>query len=119
LKHLWYFSTKDKRANEVYKVASNQNSWYFYAATGINITGKVIQFIEENFCDKYFYDNNDKINLLILTYNLYSEFFVGFNNLWVEKKINDFMKVNTELNYFMENEAEKIFNKNFVYKNSF
>ena len=119
MKHLWYFSTKDKRANEVYKVASNQNSWYFYAATGINITGKVIQFIEENFCDKYFYDNNDKINLLILTYNLYSEFFVGFNNLWVEKKINDFMKVNSELNNFMEHQAEKIFHDKFVFKNTF
>jgi hypothetical protein len=119
LKHLWYFSTKDKRADEVFKIASNSNSWYFYAATGINITGKVIQFIEENFCDKYFYDNYDKINLLILTYHLYSEFFVGFNNLWVEKKINDFMKVNSELNNFMEHQAKKIFHDKFVFKNTF
>jgi hypothetical protein len=83
------------------------------------MSGKVIQFIEENFCDNFFYDNYDKINLLNFTFNLYSEFFVGFNNLWKEKKINDIMKVNTELNYFMENIAEKIFKENFVHKNLF
>ena len=56
LKHLWYFSMNDNRADEVYKVATDEKTWYYYAACGINISGKVIQFIEERDCDNFFND---------------------------------------------------------------
>ena len=109
LKHLWQFSLYDLRAEEVYKVGTGEKTWFFYAATGINITGKVIQFIEESNCDEYFYDKNDEINLYNFTQFLYNEFFVGFNNMWVENGYTDFMKVNTTLEEFIEKKANGIF----------
>ena len=109
LKHLWQFSKYDLRAGNVFKVATDVKTWYFYAATGINITGKVIQFIEEGKCDKYFYDN--EINLYNFTQSLYNEFFVGFNNMWIEKGYTDFMKVNTSLEEFMEKRAKDLYVK--------
>ena len=102
LKNLWQFSLYDLRSKNVYQVATNEKTWYFYAATGINITGKVIQFIEDNNCDKYFYDNNEDINLYNFAQNLYNEFFVGFNNMWIERGYTDFMKVNSSLEEFIE-----------------
>ena len=109
LKHLWQFSLYDLKSKNVYKVATNEKTWYFYAATGINITGKVIQFIEEKNCDKYFYDKNNDIDLYNFTQILYNEFFVGFNNMWIEKGYTDFMKVNSSLEEFMGIKAKKIF----------
>ena len=109
LKHLWQFSLYDLRSQNVYKIATNEKTWYFYAATGINITGKVIQFIEENNCDKYFYDKNNDINLYNFTQILYNEFFVGFNNMWIERGYTDFMKVNSSLEEFMGKKAKNIF----------
>ena len=47
LKHLWNFSLKDNRSQQVFNTATGEKTWYFYAAAGINISGKVIQFIEE------------------------------------------------------------------------
>ena len=111
LKHLWQFSVYDLRSENVFKVATEEKTWYFYAATAINITGKVIQFIEEGTCDKYFYDNNNEINLYNFTQKLYNEFFVEFNNMWVEKGYTDFMKVNNSLEEFMEKRSKNIFNK--------
>ena len=96
-----------------------KETWYFYAATGINITGKVIQFIEENDCDKYFYDNPNTIDLYNFTQTLYNEFFNGFNDLWVRGKYNDIMKVNSLLEEFMENEAKYIFRNLFYTNNAF
>lgn len=111
LKHLWGFSINDPRAGAVYKVATGERTWYFFAATGINITGKVIQFIEENDCDKFFYDSNNNIELEKFTQKLYNEFFCGFNNLWIRGGYNDFMKVNSLLEDFIENDAKHLFNK--------
>ena len=48
----------DNRADEVYNVATGEKTWYYYAACGINISGKIIQFIEERDCDNFFYDKN-------------------------------------------------------------
>lgn len=110
LKHLWQFSMNDLRSNEVFKISTAEKTWYFFAATGINITGKVIQFIEESNCDNYFYDNTNTITLYNFTQNLYNEFFVAFNNMWVERGYTDFMKVNCSLEEFMEKRAKIIFN---------
>ena len=109
LKHLWQFSLYNLNSEKVFKVSTNEKTWYFYAATGINITGKVIQFIEENNCDRYFFDKNDNINIYNFTQNLYNEFFVGFNNMWIEKGHTDFMKVNSSLEEFMEIKSKIIF----------
>ncbi len=109
LKHLWQFSMYDIRSEKVYKVATNKKTWYFYAATAINVTGKVIQFIEEKNCDKYLYEQNENINLYNFTQNLYNEFFVGFNDMWIEKGYTDFMKVNCTLEEFMETKTKNIF----------
>ncbi len=87
----------------------NQKTWYFFAATGINISGKVIEFIEEGYCDKYFYEQNDDINLYIFTQKLYNEFFVGFNHMLIERGCTDFMKVNSILEEFMKIKANCIF----------
>ena len=111
LKHLWHFSMNDNRADEVYNVAIAEKTWYYYAACGINISGKVIQFIEEKDCDNYFYDIKQDINLYNFTQCLYNEFFVGFNNMWLEKKQFDIMKVNSFLEEFMEKRAKSIFQR--------
>ena len=79
----------DNRAEQVFQEASSQRTWYYYAATGISISGKVIQFIEERDCDNYFYDNNIDINLYNFSQCLYNEFFVGFNSMWIEKGYYD------------------------------
>ena len=109
LRHLWHFSLYDTRSSYVFQVATNQRTWYFYAATGINISGKVIHFIEEKDCDRYFFESHDKIDMYEFTQSLYNEFFCGFNNMWVERGMTDFMQVNTMLEEFMETRAKIIF----------
>ena len=111
MKHLWQFNITDSRSEKVFKVATNQKTWYFFAATGINISGKVIQFIEQGNCDKYFYEQNEDINLYLFSQKLYNEFFYGFNEMWVEKGYTDFMKVNSTIEDFMDIKANDIYNK--------
>ena len=111
MKHLWQFNITDSRSEKVFKVATNQKTWYFFAATGINISGKVIQFIEQGNCDKYFYEQNEDINLYLFSQKLYNEFFVGFNSMWIEKGYYDIMRVNSMLDEFMENRAKVIFQR--------
>ena len=111
MRHLFQFTITDPRADEVFKVATNQKTWYFFAATAINISGKVIEFIEQGNCDKYFYEQNEEINLYIFTQKLYNDFFNGFNNMWIEKGYTDFMKVNSTIEEFMDIKAKDIFLK--------
>jgi len=111
LKHLWQFNIGDPRVEKIFKIACGKNTWYFFAATGINISGKVIEFIEEGKCDKYFYELRDDINLYLFTQKLYNEFFYEFNELWVERGYTDFMKVNSTLDEFMILKSNDIFNK--------
>lgn len=111
LKHLWQFNIYDPRAEKVFKIATNQKTWYFFAATGINISGKVIEFIENGNCDEYFYELNGGINLYLFSQKLYNEFFFEFNEMWVERGYTDFMKVNTSLEEFMLTKAKDIFQK--------
>ena len=108
---MWYFSLYDYRAYNVFYAATNDITWYYYAACGINITGKVIQFIEEKECENYFYDLNEEINLYNFTQCLFNEFFVGFNNYWLEKKNFNLLMVNSYLEEFMETKAKYIFHR--------
>ena len=109
LRHLWYFSLYDMRSENVFKVATNDTTWYYYAACGINITGKVLQFIEGKECEKYFYDLNEEINLYNFTQNLFNEFFVGFNNMWIQKNNFNLLLVNSYLEEFIDTQANYIF----------
>ena len=109
----------DNRSNEIYKIATGNETWYFYAATGINITGRVIQFIEESYCDQFFYENYDQINLLQFTHLLYAEFFSGFNQFWVNGKFNNIMMVNSLIEEFMDKKAQKIFLEEIVNRKLF
>ena len=114
LQHLHAFTMSDKRADEVFKVAAGEKTWYFYAATGINISGKVIDFIEDGLCDKYFFDStHPEVDILQFTSKFYCELFTGFNAFWVKGNYTDFMKVNTCLEEFMKKEAESIFKSTF------
>ena len=119
LKQLWYFSINDIRSEQVFRIATGKRTWYYYAATGISISGKVIQFIEERDCDKYFYDNNNEINLYNFTQSLYNEFFVAFNNMWIEKGYYDIMRVNSTLEEFMEHRAKLVFQRLILMKKVF
>ena len=56
----------DNRADEVYKVATDEKIWYYYAACGINISGKVIQSIEERDYDNFFMITIKKLIYIIL-----------------------------------------------------
>ena len=111
LRHLSFFTLNDYRAENVFKTATDEKTWYYYAACGINITGKVIQFIEGKECEKYFYDLNEEINLYNFTQCLFNEFFVGFNNMWIEKNNFNLLMVNSYLEEFMETKANCIFYK--------
>ena len=111
LRHLSFFTLNDYRAENVFKTATDEKTWYYYAACGINITGRVIQFIEGNGCEKYFYDLNEEINLYNLTQCLFNEFFVGFNSMWIEKNNFNLLMVNSYLEEFMETKANYIFYK--------
>ena len=111
LRHLFQFTITDPRVDNIFKVATNQQTWYFFAATGINISGKVIGFIEQGNCDNYFYEKNEEINLYFFTQKLYNEFFNGFNDMWVERGYTDFMKVNSTIEEFMNTKANDIFQK--------
>ena len=114
LQHLHTFTMSDKRADEVFKVAAGEKTWYFYAATGINISGKVIDFIEDGLCDKYFFDStHPEVDILQFTSKFYCKLFTGFNAFWVKGNYTDFMKVNTCLEEFMKKEAESIFKSTF------
>ena len=119
LRHLWFFSLNDQRAQNVFNISTNNKTWYYYAACGINITGKVIQFIEEKECEKYFYDLNEEINIYNFSQRLYNEFFVGFNNMWIEKGYDSFMLVNSTMEKFMETRAKSIFQRLIQMKNNF
>ena len=119
LRHLSFFTLNDYRAENVFKTATGEKTWYYYAACGINITGKVIQFIEGKECEKYFYDLNEEINLYNFSQSLYNEFFVGFNRMWLEKKNFNIMMVNSYLDEFMENRAKYIFNNLLLIKKKF
>ena len=111
LRHLSFFTLNDYRAENVFKTATDEKTWYYYAACGINITGKVIQFIEGKECEKYFYDLNEEINLYNVTQCLFNEFFVGFNSMWIEKNNFNLLMVNSYLEEFMETKANYIFYK--------
>ena len=92
-------------------MATGEKTWYYYAAGGINISGIVIRFIEGKDCDNFFYENNNPIDLYNFSQCLYNEFFVGFNDMWIQKGHFDIMRFNSTLEEFMEYRAKLIFQR--------
>lgn len=93
----------NNKGDEIYNVAPGKNL-VLLRNFFINISEKVIQ-IEERGCDNYCYDLDQELNLYNFTICLYNEFFVGFNNMCLEKKnvIPD--------EEFMEKKDKSIFQK--------
>lgn len=107
LKQLHHFVVAEERMREVYQVATSEKTWYFFAAAGINISGKLIQFITDGNCDELFFKN--EITLMSFSHSLYANLFFGFNSMWIEKKYTDYMKFNLALDEFMKEKALNIY----------
>ena len=113
---LHYITECNSNASFVYKIASDNTSWYFFCASGINFTGQIIKLIEENKLNHILlYYSEDSIEL---THKLYDVLYTNFNKLWVEKKINDFMKFNTLLEEFIKTKAMGLINSYDLLNNS-
>ena len=46
LRHLHHFVLYSNLSEKVYNTAMNNQTWYFFCASGINFTGKIIKLIE-------------------------------------------------------------------------
>jgi hypothetical protein len=105
LRNLFYYVVHSENSRFTWQVASDSKSWYFFAASGINFTGKIIDLIEEGFYDEYLI--NCKTDILEFTNKLYDVLYSSFNQYWHNNKITDFMKFNTTLELFMSKEKHK------------
>ena len=112
LRNLHYFVTQSPNSEQVYKVATDRETWYFFSASGINFTGKIIDLIENNHLDEILYEYEGEILLFIN--NLYDVLYSNFNSYWVRKDIKDFMKFNTLLDEFMLKESKKYISKSLL-----
>jgi hypothetical protein len=106
LRNLHFYVTRCDDSVETYRVASSPESWYFFCASGINFTGKVIDYIEAGKVDNVLIDFQG--NILEFSHIMYILFFTNFNRYWVDNKINDFMKFNSELENFMRTRGDSL-----------
>ncbi len=109
LRNLHFYVTKCQESVETYKVASNPETWYFFCASGINFTGKVIAKIETGKVDNILIDF--KGNILEFTHIIYSIFFTNFNRYWVDNGIKDFMRFNSELENFITTRSDSLLSR--------
>ena len=113
---LFYVTECEIRSSFVYQIASNATTWYFFCASGINFTGHIIKLIEENKLDNILlYYKEESITL---TNRIYDILYTNFNQLWVDRKINNFMQFNTLLDEFMSKMAINLINKHEIVNNS-
>ncbi len=103
LRNLHFYVLSCEESKYTYEVASNPDSWYFFCASGINFTGKVIEYIESGKADNILL--HFKGDIIQLTHILYLLLFTNFNKYWVELRLNNFMQFNTQLEYFMKTKA--------------
>ncbi len=109
LRHLYYYLSKAKENSmKVYKVASDGSTWYFFCASGINFTGKIIELIENGKLDDILVNYRGEISNL--TNILYDVLYTNFNSFWLKKGIKSFMDFNTKLEEFMNQEALNFIN---------
>lgn len=115
LRNLYYFvSESQENSMEVYRVASDAQTWYFFCASGINFTGKIIELIETNRLDVFLI--NYRGDIISFINNLYDRLFTNFNRFWVRKGIKSFMQFNTMLEEFMSKEVHKYLDNSLILK---
>ena len=96
--HLWEFSLTNKKSQEIFSFATNEKTWYFYAATSINITGIALKTMEKEYVKQYYFNcKNKSVNFDIICRQLYIKLFLLFNEIWEIEGHCDFMKVNEVL----------------------
>ena len=100
----------------VYSIASHANTWYFFCASGINFTGKIIELIEHKKLDEVLI--NFKGDPLLFFNNLYDILFTNFNSYWLKKGIKSFMDFNSNLDEFMKLESHKFLNNDLLLKHN-
>jgi hypothetical protein len=115
LKHLHTFVIHNYDISKyVYEIASHQQTWYFFCASGINFTGKIIHLIEVRIyitLQSHAIDDvlhTFKGDIYKLTNVLYAVLYSNFNKQWVEKNIVDFMKFNHMLEEFIKKDAVRL-----------
>jgi hypothetical protein len=115
LRNLYYFLSESRENSlEVYRVASDSKTWYFFCASGINVTGKIIELIENQQLDEILI--NYKGDIILFINNLYDILFTNFNKFWLKRGIKSFMQFNTMLEEFMRREVHKYLNHNLIIK---
>jgi hypothetical protein len=114
LRNLFYYVLHSENSKFTWQVASDAKTWYFFAASGINFTGKIIDLLEEGLFDEYLI--NYKGGILEFTNILYDYLYTSFNHHWQKNNITDFMKFNTTLELFMNKEKLKLSNHNLLDK---
>ena len=120
LLHLTSFSLQHPQSRLVFETASSPGTWYFYACTAINITAKVLSYIDSGKCDEYFYNRGTSLStfdIVGMSQLLFNDAFVYFNNdIWLKGKHVNFMEVNTLMQTAFPGALDKIFNNTFMNK---
>ena len=119
LLHLTSFSLHHPHSHLVFETATSPNTWYFYACTAINITSKVISYIDSYKCDEYFYNSNSLLTFDIIGMSqlLFNDAIVYFNNeIWLKEKHVNFMEVNMLMQSAFPAVLDKIYNNTFMNK---
>jgi hypothetical protein len=100
LRNLYSYVTQSKNSIHTFEIASSARHWYFFSASGINFTGKVIQLIESGQFDDEL--SHYKEDTLTFTNFIYDLLFTNFNDFWLKKNYGDFMKFNLALEEFIK-----------------
>jgi hypothetical protein len=109
LRNLHHYLTEcPKDSMSVYQVASDSKTWYFFCASGINFTGKIIELFEKNRLDEILI-NLPEASFMLMNV-LYDIFYTNFNKYWLKKGIKSFMEFNTIFEEFFRNEADHYLN---------
>jgi hypothetical protein len=118
LRNLYHYVLKSENSQFTWKIASDAKTWYFFSASGINFTGKIIDLIESGFYDEFLLTCQSEI--LDFSNKLYDVLFSSFNEYWYKNGFTDFMKFNTQLEYFMATQRHKFDHKSlFILENKF
>lgn len=99
----------------VYEISTSPTTWYFFCASGINFTGKIIEIIEQGHLNDML--TIYKGNILLLTHDIYELLFTQFNSKWVQMGITNFMKFNTLFEEFIQKEAVGLIKSRIVINN--
>ena len=91
--------TYPKEARMMYQQSTNQETWYFFCVTGINITGKLLECLKQNPVP-FSLDNFLLAHLEVIRTesdfagalnHLYFQTFTLFNDMWVKGRPTNIM----------------------------